>query len=152
GMAKGLGGGFPIGAIWAAGEAAELFTPGSHGTTFGGTPLACAAALAVLDTIEREDLLGAVKRLAPAWHGQLRELAASFPALVREVRARGFMIGLGLAVDPAPVVAALREAGLLVPAAGGNTIRLLPPLTATADELTAAVGRLRSVFASTSAA
>ncbi len=146
GMAKGLGGGFPIGAIWIGEKAAELFQPGMHGTTFGGTPLACAAALAVLDVIEREGLLAHVTQASVGWHTALQALAKDFPAQVLGVRGRGFMVGVQLASDPAAYVAALREAGLLVPSAGGNVIRLLPPLNATVDELARSVAIIRSVL------
>jgi acetylornithine/N-succinyldiaminopimelate aminotransferase len=135
GMAKGLGGGFPIGAVWVRENAAELFQPGSHGTTFGGTPLACAAALAVLDVIEREKLLGHVQHASGPWIAALEKLAADFPAQVKNVRGRGFLVGVQMAAETAPYVAALRERGLLVAPAGGNVIRLLPPLVATAAEL-----------------
>ncbi len=149
GMAKGLGGGFPIGAIWIGEGAAELFQPGMHGTTFGGTPLACAAALAVLDVIEKDKLLAHVTTESGPWHRALRDLAAEFPAKLLGVRGLGFMVGLQMASDPAPMVGALREAGLLVPSAGGNVIRLLPPLNATRSELNRSVEILRSVFAAT---
>jgi acetylornithine aminotransferase/acetylornithine/N-succinyldiaminopimelate aminotransferase len=147
GMAKGLGGGFPIGAMWVDAKHAELFQPGSHGSTFGGTPLACAAALATLDIIEGENLLEKVTAQSAPWHAALRGLAAEFPGRLREVRGLGYLVGLQLAEDPAPCVAALREAGMLAPTAGNNVIRLLPPLTATADELAQSVGILRQVFA-----
>ena len=147
GMAKGLGGGFPIGAVWIRENAAELFHPGSHGTTFGGTPLACAAALAVLDVIERERLMEKVAFNSVPWIASLKQLAKDFPKLVLGVRGAGYLVGLQLASDPAPTLAALREAGLLVPSAGGNVIRLLPPLTASPDELAQSVEILRAVFA-----
>lgn len=146
GMAKGLGGGFPIGAIWIGEKAADLFHPGMHGTTFGGTPLACAAGLAVLDIIERENLLAHVTKASVVWHAALQTLATDFPAQVLGVRGLGFMVGLQLASDPAAYVAALREAGLLVPSAGGNVIRLLPPLNATVEELAHSVEIIRSVL------
>jgi acetylornithine aminotransferase/acetylornithine/N-succinyldiaminopimelate aminotransferase len=148
GMAKGLGGGFPIGAVWIGTSFADLFTAGSHGTTFGGTPLACAAALAVLEIIEQEGLLEHVARTSPVLHAGLANLRDEFPALVRNIRGLGFMVGVELAVEPPPVVARLREAGLLCPAAGGNVIRLLPPLNTTADEIAEAVEIFRKVFAS----
>jgi len=146
GMAKGLGGGFPIGAMWVGERAAELFQPGSHGTTYGGTPLACAAALAVLDVIERDRLIEHVSKTSVPWLEALRGLATEFPQQVIGVRGRGFLVGVQLAHEPPPYVSALREAGLLVPQAGGNVVRLLPPLTATADELAKSVEILRSVF------
>lgn len=146
GMAKGLGGGFPIGAMWVRENAADLFHPGSHGSTFGGTPLGCAASLAVLEVIEREHLLEKVTFNSVAWHAALRQLVADFPAKLTDLRGRGYLVGLQLTGDPGPTVAALRDAGLLVPTAGGNVIRLLPPLTATPEELAASVDILRRIF------
>jgi acetylornithine/N-succinyldiaminopimelate aminotransferase len=146
GMAKGLGGGVPIGAVWVRENAAELFQPGSHGTTFGGTPLACAAALAVLDVLEKEKLLEKVSINSTTWITALKQLAKDFPAQLLGVRGQGYLVGLQLASDPAPTVAALREAGMLAPVAGGNVIRLLPPLTATPEELAESVDILRKVL------
>ncbi len=146
GMAKGLGGGMPIGAVWIAENSADLFHPGSHGTTFGGTPLACAAALAVLDVIEKEGLLAHVVNEGARWMLELQKLVKEFPQKVVGVRGRGFMIGIQMASDPAPFVTALREQGLLVPGAGGNAFRLLPPLNATRDELDRATDLIRSVL------
>lgn len=152
GMAKGLGGGFPIGAIWVREKHADLFQPGSHGTTFGGTPLGCAAALAVLDILEREKLCENVRTHSPAWHAALRQLAAANSGTLTGVRGLGFMVGLQFSADPAPIHAALREAGLLAPLAGGNVIRLLPPLTAGRTELDRSVEILRAVLAAHPAA
>ncbi len=146
GMAKGLGGGFPIGAVWVGEQAAELFQPGSHGTTYGGTPLACAAALAVLDVVERDQLLAHVNRTSGPWLAALRSMVADFPAHTSGVRGRGFLVGVQMTGETGPWVAALRDAGLLVAPAGGNVIRLLPPLTASAAELTRAVEIFRSVL------
>lgn len=147
GMAKGLGGGFPIGAMWVRENVAGLFNPGTHGTTFGGTPLACAAALAVLDVIERERLMEKVRLNSVPWHAALKQLAVDFPTQVLGVRGRGYLVGIQLASDPGPYLAALRDAGMLAPLAGGNVIRLLPPLTATPEELAQSVEILRGVFA-----
>lgn len=146
GMAKGLGGGFPIGAIWVRNPFRHLFQPGSHGTTFGGSPLACAAALAVLDVIEEDNLVERVRSLSGPWHQRLQSWPERFPKLVREVRGRGFMVGIGLQVEPGPLVAAARGAGLLVPPAGRQTIRLLPPLTATSEDLSNATAILERIF------
>ncbi len=146
-MAKGLGGGMPIGAVWISEQSADLFHPGSHGTTFGGTPLACAAALAVLDVIEKEGLLGHVRSEGERWLSELQKLATQFPGKVVGARGRGFMVGVQLTSDPTPVVAALREEGLLVPGSGGNVFRLLPPLTATRAELDRATDIIRAVLA-----
>jgi acetylornithine aminotransferase/acetylornithine/N-succinyldiaminopimelate aminotransferase len=147
-MAKALGGGIPIGAIWVRENAAELFQPGSHGTTFGGTPLACAAALAVLDVIEGEKLIEHVSHSSGPWIAALEKLAADFPVQVKAVRGRGFLVGVQLATETAPYVAALRERGLLVAPAGGNVLRLLPPLVATAGELARSVEIIRAALVS----
>ena len=146
-MAKGLGGGFPIGAVWVAPPHDGLFQPGSHGTTFGGNPLACAAALAVLEVIDSEHLLDRVTGQSAVWPDRLRTVAASRPDLVREVGGAGYMVGVALTPEPRAVVAALREAGLLAVPAGDNAIRLLPPLTATAAELEEATAILGRVLA-----
>ncbi|MGF1452852.1 MAG: aspartate aminotransferase family protein [Opitutales bacterium] len=146
-MAKGLGGGFPIGAIWVAEPHADLFTAGSHGTTYGGGPLACAAALAVLDEIADGGLLEHVRKVSAPWRERLESLADTFPKVVKEVRGRGFLTGLQLHVAPRPVAEAAVAEGLLVVPAGANVLRLLPPLIATAEDLTEATERLERVLA-----
>ncbi|HEY0001828.1 MAG TPA: acetylornithine transaminase [Actinoplanes sp.] len=143
-LAKGLGGGLPIGACLAFGPAAELFTPGSHGTTFGGNPIACAAALAVIRTVAGEGLLDHVKRVGE----QLRRgIEGLNHPLVSHVRGAGLLLGIVLTEAAAPrLTAALREAGFLVNAAQPDVIRLAPPLIVSAeqaDALIAALGALR---------
>jgi acetylornithine/N-succinyldiaminopimelate aminotransferase len=145
-MAKGLGGGFPIGAMWVGEGAADLFQPGMHGSTFGGTPLACAAALAVLDVIEGEGLLAHVSRESPPWIRELGRMAADFPEQAVSVRGLGFLVGVQMATDSAPYVEALRVRGLLTAPAAGNVVRLLPPLNASADELARSVAIFREVL------
>lgn len=147
GMAKGLGGGFPIGAMWVSENAADLFHPGSHGTTFGGTPLACAAALAVLDVLAQETLLEKVTAQSAPWFAALQRIAADFPQKVVTARGLGYLAGVQLTGETAPVIAALRDRGLLTAGAGGNVIRLLPPLTATPAELAESVQIFRAVLA-----
>lgn len=147
GMAKGLGGGFPIGAMWVSENAADLFHPGSHGTTFGGTPLACAAALAVLDVLAQETLLEKVTAQSAPWFAALQRIAADFPQKVVAARGLGYLAGVQLTGETAPVIAALRDRGLLTAGAGGNVIRLLPPLTATPAELAESVQIFRAVLA-----
>lgn len=146
GMAKGIGNGYPMGAIWAAEKHAELFTPGSHGTTFGGSPLACAASLATLDVIERDGLIEKVRINGAAWRADLEKLAAEFPKQVAGITGRGYMLGLRLTADPAAYLPLLREGGLLCPVAGGNVIRLLPPLIATKEHLDLATGIIRAAL------
>jgi acetylornithine/N-succinyldiaminopimelate aminotransferase len=89
----------------------------------------------VLDIIERDNLLEKVTRQSVSWHERLRKLAADFPKHIVDVRAIGYLVGIQMTGDPTPYIAALRERGLLVPSAGGNVIRLLPPLNASTDEL-----------------
>lgn len=145
-LAKGLGGGFPIGAVWAGEKAADLFHPGSHGSTFGGTPLACAASLAVLDVIERDKLLEHVSRASLPWIAGLQGLVKEFPGKVREVRGWGFLVGVRMAGETGPTVAALRERGLLAVPSGNEVIRLLPPLNASEEELAESCGIFRAVL------
>jgi acetylornithine aminotransferase len=139
-LAKGLGGGLPIGACLGFGAAAELLGPGSHGSTFGGNPVCCAAALAVLDTIDREDLLSRAKRLGARLTAAITGL--DHPA-VDHVRGSGLLLGIVLTGDVAKAAeAALREAGFLVNACAPGVLRLAPPLVLTdaqADSFTAAL-------------
>lgn len=162
--AKGIGGGFPLGAFWArqrpvtgGGSLADLLGPGTHGTTYGGSPLACATALAVLGTIEKEDLLAN----ATARGKQLRDaIAAMRSPLVRDIRGAGLLLGVDVAgfrwsvqTEPESKPPALRltlkliEHGLIVVPAGENVIRLLPPLNVTAAECDEAVRILSEVLA-----
>ena len=124
-MAKGLGGGFPIGAVWLSEEYAQLFTPGSHGTTYGGSPLACSSAHAVLDVLESEDLLELAKRRGALLKLGLEQLSFQFPEQIVEIRGRGLMLGIGLTSEPSQLICKLRENGLLAVGAAGNTLRLL---------------------------
>ena len=151
GMAKGLGGGMPIGAMWVHERHAELFQPGNHGTTFGGTPLACAAGLAVLDVIEREGLLEQVRKNSGPWIEALQKVAAEFPKHATGVRGVGYLVGIQLTADPASYLSAFRDAGLLAVGAGGNVVRLLPPLNVTPAELARSVEIVRGVFAAKAA-
>ncbi len=146
GMAKGIANGYPMGAIWCAEKHADLFTPGSHGTTFGGSPLACAAALAVLDVLERDNLVAHVAANGAKWKADLERLAVEFPRQVAGVTGRGYMLGLRLHGEPASYLPLLREGGLLCPIAGLNTIRLLPPLIATAEHLALATDIIRGAL------
>jgi acetylornithine/succinyldiaminopimelate/putrescine aminotransferase len=124
----------------------ELFQAGSHGTTFGGGALAASAALAVLEVMQNEQLVERVAKQSVAWHASLNQLAKKYPAIIREIRGVGYMVGVALNVDPLPVVAALREAGILTVPAGGVAIRLLPPLNASVAELDESVQILDRVL------
>ncbi|MGX1617506.1 acetylornithine transaminase [Micromonospora chalcea] len=139
-LAKGLGGGLPLGACLAFGRAADLLTPGSHGTTFGGNPISCAAALAVVSTIAHEGLLDHVKRVGERLR---RGVEALGHPLVREVRGAGLLLGIVLDQPvSAPVTAALREAGFLVNPVQPDVVRLAPPLILTVAQADAFVAAL----------
>jgi acetylornithine aminotransferase/acetylornithine/N-succinyldiaminopimelate aminotransferase len=137
-MAKGIAGGFPMGAFWVSKPYCDLFHPGSHGTTFGGTPLACAAALAVLEVMEKENILANVQKVSEILHAGLRDLCAKYPDLLVGVRGKGFHVAL-VAKDNLALVTALRANGLLAAPGGNGAVRLLPPLNATAGEITEAL-------------
>ena len=143
-LAKGLGGGLPIGACLAFGHAATLFTPGLHGSTFGGNPVSCAAALAVVSTIANEGLLDHVKRVGERLR---RGVEALDSPLVAGVRGAGLLLGVELTRPAAAAVAAaLRDAGFLVNAAAPDVLRLAPPLVVTGAQLDAFVEALPGVL------
>lgn len=148
-LAKGLGGGVPIGACLARGSAAATLVPGDHGTTFGGNPLATAAANAVLDILADEELTANARETGAYLQGRLAELSETFPEIVGEVRGKGLMIGVGLhqPVAKAIVKRALLEHGLVINATSDTTLRLLPPLTLTKAEADEAVALLRDAIA-----
>jgi acetylornithine aminotransferase len=141
-LAKGLGGGIPIGATVARGSAATRLQPGNHGTTFGGNPVAAAAALAVLDTIEKDDLLGAVAERGD----QLAAILAAQAGVV-EVTGSGLMRGAELDGPYATqAVAAAREAGFILNATGPSRLRFVPPLVITADDLDGLAAALPAIL------
>lgn len=148
GMAKGLGGGVPIGAVWIDDKHAGLFTPGTHGTTFGGTPLICAAALETIAVVEEEGLLAKVSENGAYFLEKLEELKAIYPDYILDVRGQGYMLGIQIMELPLDRVTKLREAGLVVPPAGGNVIRFLPPLVATRTDIDAALEIVTQVISS----
>jgi acetylornithine aminotransferase len=149
-LAKGLGAGLPVGACLARGEAAEALQRGDHGSTFGGNPVACAAALAVLDTIENESLLEHVATTGAEWAA---DLAAVEHPLLRGVRGRGFWLALSVETGAAgSIEQAAREAGFLVNAAAPDAIRLAPPLVLTAGEAKSFTAALPGILATASAA
>ncbi len=127
-IAKGLGGGFPVGACLARERVAAAFVPGSHGSTFGGNPLAMAVGNAVLDIVLDEPFLAHVREIGAALQRRLALLAARFPGVIAEVRGMGLMLGLKCVIGNRTVVGKLLEGGLLSIPAGDNVVRLLPPL------------------------
>jgi len=132
-LAKGLGNGVPIGACIAAGPAAKLFKPGNHGSTFGGNPLVCAAALATLSIIEDEKLMQNAAAMGNFIRAELRERLAGL-AGVRDIRGMGMMIGLELDKPCKDIVERALDAGLLINVTADNVVRLLPPLTYTRED------------------
>jgi acetylornithine/N-succinyldiaminopimelate aminotransferase len=145
-LAKGLAGGVPIGACVAIGDAAARLRPGDHGSTFGGNPIACAAALAVIDTIERDGLLGHARRLGERLRDGVSALVGEVP-LLTGVRGRGLWLALTLdSARAAAVEAAARDAGFLVNAVAADAIRLAPPLVLTDAQADAFVSALPAVL------
>ncbi|MFT8931085.1 MAG: aspartate aminotransferase family protein [Acetobacter syzygii] len=140
--AKGLGGGFPIGAILATETVARAMTAGTHGTTFGGNPLACAAANAVLDVLLAPGFLDQVCARAALLDELLDSLVADTPDIFEQRRGLGLLIGLRCVPAVAEVQAAAQEAGLLCVTAGDNVLRLVPPLTVTEEDCRKAVAML----------
>jgi acetylornithine/N-succinyldiaminopimelate aminotransferase len=143
-IAKGIGGGFPMGACLATDEAAAAMTPGVHGTTFGGNPLAMAVGNAVLDVVLDEGFLDEVRRKGLLMKQGLAAIADEFPEVIETIRGSGLMLGVKCKVPNAKVAAALRDQKLLSVPAGDNVLRLLPPLTVTDAEIREALARIRA--------
>jgi acetylornithine/succinyldiaminopimelate/putrescine aminotransferase len=160
-MAKSLGGGFPIGAFWVRAPFADLLGPGTHATTFGGTPLACAVALKILEVIEREQLDSNARKLGEWMKGELERLKKNHPSVVKNARGFGFMLGLELVErEKIPAFASsdktaavqfvnrLHAAGVLVIPAGTQVIRLLPPLNLKPQEAGEGISKIEEVIKS----
>ncbi len=147
-LAKGLGGGVPIGAMLCRAPLSEALPPGSHGSTFGGNPLASAAALAVLEVLEQEGLLAQVRERGAELAQRLTELQAKHARLVAATRGRGLLQALVLKddVDARALLGKLQDAGVLVTVAGGQALRVSPPLNITSSELGAALDIVDRVF------
>jgi acetylornithine/N-succinyldiaminopimelate aminotransferase len=142
GLAKGLGGGFPIGACLATARAASGMTAGSHGSTFGGNPMACAVANAVLDVVLADGFLDQVRARAAELHSGLRMAVERHPGVLAEPRGLGLLAGVKAVGSHGELARALRDAGLLSVLAGESVVRLLPPLIVTAEEVAQALERL----------
>ena len=145
-MAKGLGGGFPIGAISASPEFSDILTVGSHATTFGGTPLACAAGIQVFQIIEEEGLLAQARDLGAAFVEGLTPLCKQYE-WVAEARGVGFMIGLELTKEALGLQQILAEKGLLSLATANTVIRFVPPMTVSEQEIKEAISRIHDACA-----
>jgi len=141
-IAKGLGGGFPVGAFLATAEAAKGMVPGTHGSTFGGNPLAMAVGNAVMDVVLEPGFLETVQQKAIRFKQELARIKDEFPGVVEEVRGMGLLTGLRLKPPVADVVAACAAEKLLAVSAGDNVLRLLPPLNITEAEMAEGLSRL----------
>lgn len=142
-LAKGLGNGFPIGAMVVSPKLADVLQPGNHASTFGGNPLACAAALAVMETIETEGLLKHAAEMGELLVNALRKATRKF-SFVKEIRGRGLMVGLALDRPAKPLEALLRQKGLITIATADTVIRFLPPLTIRPSEIRKAAKIVKS--------
>ena len=141
-VAKGIGGGFPLGAVLATEEAASGMTVGTHGSTYGGNPLGCAVGGAVMDVLTEDGFLDEVGRKAGLLNQKLEGLVAAHPEIFEEVRGQGLMIGLKTKIAPADFVKAGYDKLVITVPAADNVVRLLPALTITEEEIAEAVNRL----------
>ncbi|WP_025029931.1 aspartate aminotransferase family protein [Nitratireductor aquibiodomus] len=146
-VAKGIGGGFPLGACLATAEAAKGMTPGTHGTTFGGNPLAMAVGNAVLDVVLEDGFMESISKKGLLFKQSLAAVADEFPDIVEGVRGEGLMLGIKCRVQNLRLLEALRDQKMLVVPAGDNVLRLLPPLIITEDEIREAVKRIHDAAA-----
>jgi len=151
-LAKALGGGFPIGAVLATAEAASGMAPGSHGSTFGGNPLAIAAANAVLDVMLKPGFFDHVQKMSLLLKQKLASVVDRYPSVLSEVRGEGLLIGVKAVVPSADLVTALREQKLLTVGAGDNVVRFLAPLIVSEAEIEQSVQSLERACAALSAA
>jgi acetylornithine/N-succinyldiaminopimelate aminotransferase len=145
-LAKGIANGLPLGAVIARDEVAAVFLPGTHGSTFGGNPVCCAAALAVMDVLESPGFYDSVVRKGERLREGLVAIAAG-RSDIREVRGAGLMVGAEMTCEAKPIAAGCLDAGLIVNAAAGNVLRFLPPLTVSEGEIDRALEILSSVLA-----
>jgi len=144
-IAKGIGGGFPMGAVLMNKKAASGMVPGTHGSTFGGNPLAMSIGNTVIDIISKKNFLDNVTKMGNHFHSELKKIQTEFPTIIKEVRGIGLMIGLQLFHDQTKFIKKLMDHQLLTIRAAENVIRLLPPLTVTKSEINLAIKIIRQV-------
>lgn len=150
-LAKGLGGGVPIGAMLATDKIAAAFEPGTHGSTFGGNPLACSAAIATIGVLIEDDfVLDQCRRMGKYFKKRLEELKKEFPGRVADIRGMGLLVGMELTTDGAPLVKACMERGLLINCTAGNILRFMPPLIITEKDIDHLIDILGQIFDSLS--
>ncbi len=144
-IAKGLGGGFPIGAVLMNKKVASAMLPGTHGSTFGGNPLAMSVGNAVMEQIFKKGFLKNVQKLSKYFHIELNEIKKTYPKIIKEIRGVGLMIGLQLYRDQTKFIQKLMDHKLLVIRAGENVVRILPPLTVKKKEIDQALSIIKKV-------
>ena len=144
-IAKGIGGGFPLGAVLMTKKVASGMVPGTHGTTNGGNPLAMSVGSAVLDKIFKKGFLKSVQKTSKYFHNELNKIKHNYPKLIKEVRGISFLIGLQLFNDPTKFIKKLQDNKLLTIRSGENTIRILPPLNVKKSEIDIAIKIIRKV-------
>jgi acetylornithine/N-succinyldiaminopimelate aminotransferase len=146
-LAKGLGSGFPIGAIVATAEVAEAFTAGTHGTTFGGNPLATTAGIATLEAMEEAQILDQVAAIHTTLLEALKKLQTAHPAKIRAIRGKGLLLGIELSSPASDVITSARENGVILLGAGPNVLRLLPSFVTTQEEIEQVIAVLDEILA-----
>ena len=144
-IAKGIGGGFPIGVVLMTNKIANAMKPGSHGSTFGGNPLAMKVGSKVMDIISKKSFLNNVKKNSKYFHNQLNNLKNKFPKIIKEIRGRGYLIGIQLFKDQTSFIKALMKNKLLTIRAAENVVRILPPLNVKKDEIDQAIKIINKV-------
>ncbi len=150
-LAKGLGGGVPIGAMLASDKIAAAFGPGTHGSTFGGNPLACSAAIASIGVLTEDGfILDQCRRMGKYLKKRLEELKKEFPSIVAEIRGMGLLVGMELTKEGAPIVNSCLERGLLINCTSGNILRFMPPLIVTEKDIDHLIDILGQIFDSLS--
>jgi acetylornithine/N-succinyldiaminopimelate aminotransferase len=146
-VAKGLGGGVPIGAALATNKVASVFQPGNHASTFGGNPLVCAAGAATIETLLEDGfILDQCNRMSRHFIEKLGQLKTAFPELVKEIRGKGLLLGMELATEGEPVVKACLDKGMLINCTVGNVLRFIPPLIVQRRDVDQLVDALHGIF------
>ncbi len=144
-IAKGIGGGFPIGAVLMTNKVASVMQPGSHGSTFGGNPNACAVGIEVMNQIFKNGFLNKVKKISKYFFSRLEKLKIDHPKIIKDIRGKGLLIGIQLHFDQTKFIKSLEKKNLLTIRAAENVIRILPPLTVKKEEIDMAINILNKV-------
>ena len=144
-IAKGIGGGFPLGAVLMTKKVANSMTPGSHGSTYGGNPLAMSIGNAVLDQIFKKGFLNNVQKISKYFHIELSKIKKDYPKIIKEIRGEGLLIGIQLQFDQSKFIKSLEKNYLLTIRASENVIRILPPLNVKKNEIDLALKTIKKV-------